>query len=62
MTRKKVSITGAAGRIGQVLRQGLTARYGIFYGISANQWAYWAIENARQLVGYEPQDAAERYA
>lgn len=38
------------------------ARYGIFYGISGNQRAYWALKNARELVGYEPADDAERYA
>ncbi len=36
--------------------------YGIFYGISGNQRAYWDISNARQLLGYEPEDDAERFA
>jgi len=36
--------------------------YGIFYGISGNKRAYWDIQNACDLVGYEPEDDAERYA
>lgn len=36
--------------------------YGIFYGISGNKRAYWDITNARQLLGYAPQDDAEQYA
>jgi len=35
--------------------------YGIFYGISGNTRAYWDIRNARELLGYEPEDDAERY-
>ena len=35
------------------------ASYGIFYGISANKRAYWDITNARQVLGYEPEDDAE---
>jgi len=31
----------------------------IFYGISDNSHAFWSIVNARQVVGYEPQDNSE---
>ena len=34
--------------------------FGIFYGISANKRAYWDIQNARDRLGYAPQDDAER--
>ncbi len=34
-------------------------RYGIYYGISGNTRAYWDIQNARQELGYTPQDNAE---
>ncbi len=34
-------------------------RCGIYYGISANTRAYWDIQNARQDLGYTPQDNAE---
>jgi uronate dehydrogenase len=36
--------------------------YGIFYGISDNKRAYWDTTNARELVGYAPEDDAERLA
>jgi len=32
----------------------------IFYGISDNPHAFWSILNARQVVGYQPQDNSER--
>jgi hypothetical protein len=31
----------------------------IFYGISNNSQAFWSIANARQVIGYEPQDNSE---
>lgn len=31
----------------------------IFYGISANTHAFWSIVNARQVIGYAPQDNSE---
>ena len=31
----------------------------IFYGISANSHAFWSIANARQVIGYAPQDNSE---
>lgn len=31
----------------------------IFYGISDNPHAYWSIANAREIIGYEPQDDSE---
>jgi hypothetical protein len=35
----------------------------IFYGISNNTRAFWSIANARQQIGYEPEDDSEvRYA
>ncbi len=37
-------------------------KFGIFYGISGNQRAYWDIQNARDFLGYEPEDDAERLA
>ena len=36
--------------------------FGVFYGISGNTRAYWDIANARELLGYAPQDDAETYA
>ncbi len=34
-------------------------RFEIFYGMSNNKWRWVDIEDARQKVGYEPQDRAE---
>lgn len=31
----------------------------IFYGISENPHAFWSITNAREVIGYEPQDNSE---
>jgi hypothetical protein len=31
----------------------------IFYGISNNMHAFWSINNAREVIGYEPQDNSE---
>jgi len=40
--------------------QGVT--FGIYYGISNNRRAYWDIQNAREDLGYAPEDNAEDYA
>ena len=35
----------------------------IFYGISDNSHKFWSITNARQVIGYEPEDnSAYRFA
>jgi NAD dependent epimerase/dehydratase family len=35
----------------------------IFYGVSNNARAFWSIANARQIIGYQPEDDSElRYA
>jgi nucleoside-diphosphate-sugar epimerase len=36
-------------------------RFGIFYGVSANTRRFWDIEEARNAIGYEPRDDAERW-
>src|SRR4051812_9372219 len=35
--------------------------FAILYGVSANTWRFWDIEDARALIGYEPADDAERF-
>lgn len=35
--------------------------HGVYYGVSANRWRFWDIENARREIGFEPQDDAERF-
>ena len=35
-------------------------KFGIFYGISGNTRAYWDIQSARDQLGYEPEDDAEK--
>ena len=35
--------------------------FGIYYGISGNERAYWDTENARRDLGYAPEDDAERF-
>lgn len=36
-------------------------RFGVFYGVSANTWRFWDIDEARTAIGYRPQDDAERW-
>ncbi len=35
--------------------------FAILYGVSANTWRFWDIEEARTLIGYEPADDAEQW-
>lgn len=37
-------------------------RFGIYFGVSANTWRIWDIENARRELGYEPLDDVESWA
>ena len=36
-------------------------RFGIFYGVSDNKWRFWDIDNAREAIGYQPEDNAEAW-
>ena len=36
-----------------------SVRFAIYYGISNNKRAYWDTQNAREEIGYDPQDNAE---
>lgn len=36
-----------------------TVRFDIFFVVSNNQWSYRDMSHAREVVGFEPQDAAE---
>jgi nucleoside-diphosphate-sugar epimerase len=38
-----------------------TVQFGIFYGVSANTWRFWDIEEARETIGYVPADDAEAF-
>ncbi len=37
-------------------------KFGIFYAISGNTRRYWDISSAQEILGYKPQDDAERFA
>jgi nucleoside-diphosphate-sugar epimerase len=43
------------------LRAPQELRYAVYYGVSANRWRFWDIANAREEIGFEPQDDAERF-
>jgi uronate dehydrogenase len=45
----------------RAIRAPLDLRYGVYYGVSANTWRFWDITNAREELGFEPQDDAERF-
>lgn len=47
--------------LGCALRAPREVRYGVYYGVSANTWRFWDLANAREQLGYEPQDDAERF-
>lgn len=53
------------GDLFRLVRACITAppsvEYAVLYGVSANTWRFWDIEEARRLVGYEPVDDAERW-
>jgi uronate dehydrogenase len=38
-----------------------SVRFGVFYGVSANTRRFWDIEAAREAIGYEARDDAERF-
>jgi uronate dehydrogenase len=35
--------------------------FGVFYGVSANTWRIWDLEDARRAIGYRPRDDAEAW-
>lgn len=36
-------------------------RFDVFYVVSRNKWNYRDLDHAREVVGFEPQDTADRY-
>jgi nucleoside-diphosphate-sugar epimerase len=53
------------GDLGRLVRCALEApdslRFGVFYGVSANRWRFWDLEDAARRIGYVPQDDAESW-
>jgi nucleoside-diphosphate-sugar epimerase len=47
--------------VGCALEAPPSVRFGVFYGVSANTWRFWDIEAAREAIGYEARDDAERF-
>jgi nucleoside-diphosphate-sugar epimerase len=43
------------------LRASLELGYGAYFGVSANTWRFWDIANAKDELGFEPQDDTERF-
>ena len=35
--------------------------FGVYYGVSANTWRFWDLEDAARELGYVPEDDAERW-
>lgn len=52
------------GDLARLVRACITAppelHYGLLYGVSANTWRFWDLEEAARLVGFEPVDDSER--
>jgi nucleoside-diphosphate-sugar epimerase len=44
----------------RVLESPPDLRFGVYYGVSANTWRFWDIEEPRNAIGFQPQDDAER--
>ena len=38
-----------------------TVKFGIYYGVSDNQWRFWDITNSFQEINYKPLDSAEEW-
>lgn len=38
-----------------------TVRFAIVYGVSNNTWRFWDLDEARETLGYLPEDDAERW-
>jgi hypothetical protein len=38
-----------------------SSEFDTFYGVSDNKWNFWDIGHATTMIGYHPQDNAERY-
>jgi hypothetical protein len=38
-----------------------SVKFDIFFVVSNNKWSYRDVAHAREVVGYEPQDATEDY-
>ena len=36
-------------------------KFAIFWGVSNNRWRIWDISNAKELIGYEPNETAETF-
>jgi nucleoside-diphosphate-sugar epimerase len=53
------------GDLVRLVRSSLEApadlRFGIYYGVSANTWRIWDIEEAARDLGYDPHDDAEAW-
>jgi nucleoside-diphosphate-sugar epimerase len=47
--------------VGRCLAAPASVRFAVLYGVSANKWRFWDIEEARHTIGYEPRDDAERW-
>jgi nucleoside-diphosphate-sugar epimerase len=49
------------GLVDRCIRAPDDVSFGIFYGVSDNTWRFWDIADAREQIGYEPHDDAERW-
>ena len=38
-----------------------SVRYAVYFGVSDNTWRFWDLAPARDQIGYEPRDDAERW-
>ena len=38
-----------------------TVTFGIFYGVSANTWRFWSLDESLDTIGYRPRDNAETW-
>ena len=38
-----------------------SVKFAIFWGVSNNRWRIWDISNAKELIGYEPNETAETF-
>lgn len=59
------SVWCSCGDIATMLEKCIEAppeiRFDVFFALSNNKWGYRDLEHAREVLGFEPQDAAEDY-
>lgn len=62
---RQFSVWCSQNDVGRLIERCIEApealKFDTFYAVSNNRWGYRDVEHARQVLGFEPQDSAERF-